>query len=593
VGAFFLYASDASVNETAVREVFRKKGFSEPAEFSLGRMSLWLYRKQLLQESNYLFSDAETAVFAVGTFAYKRLSYPESLAALLGDFTNDALDIDGLLGAYCLVFWGRGRIRVLTDPLNVYHVFVDEQASRLSSSFLAVLASHAERLSVNRLALYERLLTGYVTGPETLVSGIHQLTRPLQERMGGRSLCFVKPSAGDGKVDEKADGQPREFGACVDEQIGALVRYCEGARRLAEQYHAELGLSSGYDSRLLFALLSALCIPRSVHSHWTLGVHEPELAVVRQMAELSGTTLRIVKTTLMDEKPDEEIASILLDTLYYFDVRGSAAIGSVSETHTRRYRVKTLGESRLTFHGAGGEIYRDFQVNLRRRFSFAQWMLNHVYYAAGAGSLTDAKLEGLVRESMIRKAEDLLGVALGHKVDQLAVRRYYGEVRGPYCDGNVNNAQNQLTFCLTPFLEPSVVRSAYRAIRHAARSGRFQAAMIARLDSRLASLPSHYGFPLVAEPLHQRLRGLVKGYTPDWLLRAERGLRRQFRHNGSIGRRPAALTTRSATLRECLEALREFAPAVNVQRCMRDPTQANATLFVGCFLREFHGCLKS
>jgi hypothetical protein len=99
MGAFFLSAPDAQVREQHVRRVFENKGFGQPAEFSLQGWQLLLYRKQVASTQNSVEADGRS-VFAVGTVAYRGLSYGESLRALLTDHYARGIDQEKLIGNF-------------------------------------------------------------------------------------------------------------------------------------------------------------------------------------------------------------------------------------------------------------------------------------------------------------------------------------------------------------------------------------------------------------------------------------------------------------------------------------------------------------
>ena len=72
MGAFFLFKSSEEHDLDKVRDTFRAKGFFEPKEFDLGEFTLWLYKKQLVDEDNYVIhKDKRNALFVNGTIIYK------------------------------------------------------------------------------------------------------------------------------------------------------------------------------------------------------------------------------------------------------------------------------------------------------------------------------------------------------------------------------------------------------------------------------------------------------------------------------------------------------------------------------------------
>ena len=107
MGAFFLFESEKKIDNEAVKRVFLAKGFKDVNVFHLKKMTLWLYKKQLIEDDNYIFFDNGNAIFATGTVIYKGKSYRESLRELLVDFIKDEISFEKLIGSFCLIFSSR------------------------------------------------------------------------------------------------------------------------------------------------------------------------------------------------------------------------------------------------------------------------------------------------------------------------------------------------------------------------------------------------------------------------------------------------------------------------------------------------------
>jgi hypothetical protein len=181
-----------------------------------------------------------------------------------------------------------------------------------------------------------------------------------------------------------------------------------------------------------------------------------------------------------------------------------------------------------------------------------------------------------------------LGENLRGQVDLSMMRRYYSEVRQPDCEGVIPNAHNQVSFYLVPFIEPFVIREAYKATPYIGVSGRFQAQMIARLAPALAKIPSHYGFSFDNEPIGHRLYAAIRGYTPDrfWLMRNH--IRIRYLDLGKYeSEKYDELKNRSKLIREIEEALYDAFQEVDWRICMRHYAQRPTALFLGAFFREF------
>jgi hypothetical protein len=254
--------------------------------------------------------------------------------------------------------------------------------------------------------------------------------------------------------------------------------------------------------------------------------------------------------------------------------------------------VQTLGGRGLTVSGLGGEIYRNAHFTSRRRVDFKEWMINHVYYTHPRRVLGAARARDL-HAFILGKMIAELDIDLREPVDQLAIRRYLGEIHGPQCEGTMLNAPNQLAFCLAPFTDHAIVREAYRAIPHLGLGGRFQAAMMARLDASVAEIPNSWGFPPTREPFFHRVYALVKGYVPDRIWNARRELACSWRGVSSNGHQSVfERLPHSVTLAGIKESLREAVPEVNLEWCLRDTARTANVLFLGSFLRELQSHLR-
>lgn len=592
MGGFFLYRKDETdIDLDAVRTVFGKKGFAAPRVFDLRKMTLWLYQKQLVSDPNYVSHEDGAALYATGTVVYTGLSYRDSLRRLLEDYRQKQLDLTALLGNFCLLFSVNDRIEILTDRLNMHHIFVDDELSRLSTSFLAMLASFSDPVSLNRLAFYEKISTGYIVGPDTLISRVQKITPRFQDILQTRRFSFIPHPRGDEtrEVSLCSDG----FESCVEHQLEVLLRCFGQTVALADEYGADLGLSAGYDSRLALLLLRYLGVPLSVHTHHTEGVHETEHHLAQEVAEACDTELRVVRTRRMEEQDEGNLARLLSDGLYYYDGRNADNSGAFSPTYTREYKRATLGEQRLRFNGEGGELYRNYYYTSREEFDFSSWMRHHVYYLFAEAVIPKADLRHDVHCHIIRKLSERLGVDLARSVDQLTMRRYHGEIRLPDCEGTLANADNQLAFFMMPFAEPSVTTAAYEATPYIGIDGRFQAALMTRLDATVAAVDSHYGFPFTRQPWHHQVYAALRGYLPDWFWNIRRRFRVRHRNLGQSSYDTYVdLRQRSRTIQQLEDVLYKCFPELDWQMAMRSRPQQATVLFLASLIREFEDQIR-
>jgi asparagine synthase (glutamine-hydrolysing) len=591
MGAFFLFESgNQEIDLEAVKSVFDKKGFGVPDVIDLGRMTLWHYRKQLVTDANYVILEDGSRLFSTGSVIYKGRSYCETLRTVLEDFCQGRLNTTALLGNFCLIFHYQGKISMLTDRLCAYHVFTDSNYSRFSSSFLAILSSFVEPKQLNRFAFYEKLSTGYIIGPDTLVNGIQGLTPKLQAEIHSPEFKFIsysttpvlKPSCKNG------------FEQCLDQQLETLQHYFESISPLATEYGVDLGLSSGYDSRLLLLLAKRSRFPVSVHTHLTQGVHEMEVAIAETLASKAQTSLRIVQTQKTENHDESALRAMLDDGLYYYDAYTGDNSGAFHQTYTRAYKKRTLGEQRLRLNGEGGEIYRNYYYTSAPRVHFRSWFRNKLFYWFTEEMLGTSDVQSQLEDYILGKISLLMDHPIGTWVDQFTLRRYYGEIHLPYCEGFQTNADNQLAFFLFPFAEFNNLRQAYQAGPYIGVDGKFEAAMIERLDPEIATLPSHYGFPLNHPPVSYWVYSAVRGYVPDsiWYARKRWFYRRRKKKEHSAYLQFAKIHETSAEIRRIEEFMEDVFPNLNLQAAACSyPQQANL-LSVGYFLMTFQDKLR-
>jgi len=588
MGAFFLSRTGAQISTAEAKRVFSRKGLGAPNSVHLGGWTLLAYHKVLWTVQNTVADTEDNRVFCCGTVSYRGLGYKASLARLLTDYRASAVDRAQLIGNFCLLFWDGRTISLLTDRLNAQHLFADESCDCVSSSFLAVLAAVPGRRVLNRMAFHEKLCTGYIVGPDTLVEGIHHLNHTLWPWFEGKTgIRVLNGPPPDGRDEYHEAG----FGRSVRCQLEVLRSYFRKLEPLDAESRAELGLSNGYDSRLLLALSQALPNPIPLHSHCTVGVHESELAVARELASVGGNELAVFPTTRLEELHEQRRQEIMLNNLYFFDARCINDMGAFSETYTAQYRVRVLGQNRLSLHGLGGEIYRNPYAT-PNYFRWNDWMDYAVFYPFAREACGGKNEFEAMRLHRNKKVGARLGVELPGKVGFHTARRYYGLVRMPDSASAVSNAYNQVAMILTPFIETTTLVEALKATPYIGPGGEYEAAMIRELSPPLAAVNSQYGHSFVSTPPRAALESRIKRALPVRLRAA-----RRRRSSADSQRNPAIagyrdLRSRSAYVREIEEVLKTAFPQSDWDMAMRDGMQMRTSLFIGSFLREFHYKLR-
>jgi hypothetical protein len=585
VGGFFLFKRSDLKAYAAACTLFEKRGFQNPpVEFKTAEWHLLLWQKQLLEVPNWVEVKNNIHVCSVGTPIYRGLSFPDGLEELATDIVKNEIDFTALQGAFVIILQESNKFRILMDELAVGPVFIDEEYSRLSSSFLALLHSSDQRRALNQMALREKLTTGIILGPDTLVEGIVKATHDIQAGWKGNGVEFVVPTPRGSNFSFVSHG----FNRAVQEQVDFLQLRIRSLKAFSDLYGIDLGLSGGYDSRLLFALCANFSVQIDPHTHATRGVHEAEKNIATKLSQIAGNPIRFVITKQMKEHDSESFERVLDDCLFYFDGRSSAEIGSYSETSTRGYQAQLARGYGFRLSGLGGEIYRNHYGTTRSSVSFFPWSKRHIYYPGLGPDAANSELHRYI----VNKLEARLKISLKDRCDFFALRRYYGEARLSESNGCVINAHNQLTFYATPFNEYRVILKAYEATPYIRLSGDFQAAMIRNLNPELSSVQSSYGYSFENVPLYVRAKELSKGMIPDayWLRYYEKRLSMGWR--SELEESYWDMVRKHPVMNQAHEALRVAAPWLEWQFALRDIRSIRTIVYLGYFFRTFAHLLK-
>jgi hypothetical protein len=286
MGAFVLFHGSRALGTARARAVFRRKGFPDPTEFSLGASRLLLFPKQRAPVRNWFESESGYKLFCTGTPIYKGLGYADGMKELLRDWESGSVIREELVGFYCLLFFDGFRVSLATDPSGLYHVFSNADGTVISNSLQAVLVADGARHTVDRDTLLEQLLTGSIAGSDTLFRDIALLTHEKQREFRS-PIAELLAADSTTPLDESCR---ESFSECVEQQLTVLRKYFDRIHTLSEESGTSLGVSGGYDSRLLLLLAKEAGLPIFAHTY-SSPAHEQEQAVAEELARRVGIPL--------------------------------------------------------------------------------------------------------------------------------------------------------------------------------------------------------------------------------------------------------------------------------------------------------------
>ena len=340
-----------------------------------------------------------------------------------------------------------------------------------------------------------------------------------------------------------------------------------------------MGLSGGYDSRLMLLLAVEAGIPVSPFT-FVSDCHVKEIAVARALAHSVGLKLRRIPVRRWTDLSEEELEQNIDDAISYYDGRTNETMGTFNDVHTARIHMLCVGDAALNLNGLGGELYRNRERLPPYRFRFGSWFWQYVAGPRMLGAFKGKGERARFEHRMATKYGSILGVGRLKWADRYLARRWYREVWLPDFAGARLAAESGVAPSIMPFAEPAISAAALAATPYIGPHGEFEAEMIRRLDARIAALPSSYGPGFSKTPLHRKLRDFAMSMAPV----SSRLVRNRVKHL-LRPRRPAGIPERfRGRLTPPIGHLKSLDLPVDIDFLLADPVSRDRTLYVAEYL---------
>ena len=506
MAGFLLIRSDENVVcADKALDAFGQHGLKTPVTYKLGDYTLYLYNKLTANEPCALETN-EGFCAVVGAYVYKGLDYSSSLIHTLKDFNNSELSLSDMYGQFTLIMYTGNHITIVSDPISSKHFFSDRKHRFFSSSFFATAAAIGD-VSINDMAVYEKLLTGIVVSPDTLVNEIVQMNQSEQENANetGCGVTFlVHPDIRILPIHK--NGRK----ASVQAQAENVKKYFNALKPAFDEERVDLGLSAGHDSTLLFAAMAdEFKHNLHIHTHSTGHVHDREKNAAVTMAKVKGIDTTVVPTPRLDEA-GIDLQRLLSENLMFFDGRTSHDIGGFSATYRAAYRMEATDACMTALTGVGGECLRNHYSVKGNTIDADHFFYDKIYNSSFVSAAPQDLIEK-VSEYHIEKAEKVLRTKLHGKVDRINLRRYYSEVLMADGQGNVIDAYNTVSRCFAPFLDVHILTEAYRGLRYLGNCGEYESGIICTLDPDIgACINANNGYPFNHIPFKLRVKESIR-----------------------------------------------------------------------------------
>ncbi len=518
MGAYFIALSNQPKEDRV--SVFEKRGQKSSFSYRQNGIRIVKYAKTLFPNDPWFYEDEQQVIVAHGTLSYAGQGVVGSFNSLVTDLKNERT-LSQVYGHFSIVRYIKNSdlIKIYFDEAGYGAPYVLNN-ELISTSFLAC-SEAADSLTLNKEAIFEQVYTGCYFNNDTTFKEISRITSTSTLEAGRITVQFIQLE------NSVANRVFTDRSSAVESQINEIGNYLEGWLPQINTHFSDLGLSSGYDSRLLLALIDRMSTSYQVHCYWK-PIVDFDSKVAMELAKVVNKPLVRVA---ISQREQIDLDSLIQRAFWYYDGLFPSNHGWVREYRTSKHRSEILGKTRFGLSGISGEQYRnEFQL-LNKKYTLRSVIKSMVLQGLNYEVLVTSnyKEEGIKRlEHTLRKG---LSLATNVKrIDRLEIQRFYCEMWVKGGPGIRNQVENQLTYFLSPFADRYLQKYAYQAIPHIGYGGRFQAQMITMLNSRLASILSDYGFTFNKVPFKHDLSSIVGSVFGIYTKRKLAALIRRNKH---------------------------------------------------------------
>lgn len=328
-------------------------------KFILGEFTLYLFKKKFYEGANHIKLENGDFIASTGSLYYKGYSGKIALINLYKDFLkNDKIE-NHCRGHYFVIIKENNSLFVFRDFYGIYPVYQDFSQEVISSSFLAV-AFLQENLSISKNELYEYLFNGFWSEEKTLFEEILLLKYGQYINLKQKETFFFSP----------------EYMTITDKNYSQILNIITETlnihfSELTSAFNKiSLGLSGGYDSRLILAALLRQNVIPDLYVNGT--PNSIDIQCAKKIVEGTKLNLREVHYYEYYKNIEDNILNFIYNRFYYFDGLG---VGGLFDLYSDiEYKQANPNKNTALLNGAGGEIYREAWNILIGKFSLKAYV---------------------------------------------------------------------------------------------------------------------------------------------------------------------------------------------------------------------------
>jgi asparagine synthase (glutamine-hydrolysing) len=503
MGGFLLYNKNSNqiISENALK-VFEHKKQRISGEKNFADYKLITFSKRSFENKNFFLFDNEDFIASTGTPVYKKLSGNNAASELYNNFKGTtSLDFRDFQGHFCYIIYFDKKVFIFNDFNGLYHIYRDTNYNIFSNSFLAVTNS-LKKKNISHQGLYEYIFYGATYGNDTLINEVKILDNKKIHQLIPQFTSFNKSFPK--KVPDKL-----KFNELIDVISTDLINYFG---IITKDYdHFSLGLSGGFDSRLLLSLLLNFNVKPIIYVH---GMPDSmDVKISCSIAKAFG--LEFESYFDPDNKLiDKDFLKEFIKSKFYSD-EGLNDFGIFNSILNKDIEISH--RAKINLNGGAGEIFRRItrvpgnSVNVshfvNEKYNFPRDLVTQkfnkeIFFRNFNNKILDC--------FDIENIKPLLDTVLVNLADPNFKGRYWG--------AKITSKLNQYCYSLMPFLEPTFyLKSIYIPNKYKV-AGRFEAALIGKINPELAKFNSNYGFNFYKGPnIKDKVAELLKIYSPTYL----------------------------------------------------------------------------
>ena len=498
--------------KNSIIHTFIACGTGEAIEIPHDDLLILAFQKDGINESCF-FKENNNWIFGTGTFVYDLQFGNAALEAILNNYIKNNFDDSSLTGNFALIICVDGKLIVLSDPIGLSAIYLNQQQKIISSSLLAVVRHAKTKYAINKMAAIELLTTGTISGKETVFQNIEKYST--EETVSFNNVTIIKTAP----AFEKPLPYKKGITKAIDDVVEMLDEVFKNYAGLVNNYGADTSLTGGLDSRLVLAFALRNWNKDAINCYTNSRIKKDGTKIIdEKLASLVAGAVDVpLKFGWMRHPADlqeEELMDILTDSYNLSHGQCGMHVQFFEEYNTKKFKTNLLAQHKVNVSGIGGEMLRNYEGLTRKYFPKHDYFkYRHILLVSGDCFKDNATLNALT-DHVVAKFDAKLNLH-SSTLSMLDIKRNYIYFTVPNRLAFRNVSENQFCWFISPLADQRLIERAEEVQNYLGYAQEFETAIIKRVNPKLAGIMLDYGFtPNAGVPLKNKLKNIVRDTIP-------------------------------------------------------------------------------